>query len=394
MTKRIIITLALAVTIILRTSASVQQGSVNDDPVLHFMDGSPKAVYPTPGQMTGSGVLPATVENCTYLGNQTTVSGPIYRDVGFTGVLNNFVIWVYADTLWKRNPLRDNYTFWASSTVAFGRIDNLTAVYDFNITPTGTNRPRQFVPILPDEKGKGTMGAIASNVIEIGPNRGLIWYTVNNRTHNGGSIKTGVATITADLEKGVVLNRTIDHMWEPHALGEPRWGDKGVVHNPQDGYIYLFGGGFNSASYLARVKAAEALDVNAYTYWDNHTQTWNETRFGDGTNGTANYTTKQAIWGWNANWGSNPFWSNYYNTWMTVYGTSFSSSQVMYRTAPNLWGPWTEGKMACVSCLPDVSCTGMRYAVLAHPEYDITGKTLLVSWSYNNIQRLVKITWE
>ena len=363
------------------------------------MDGAPQAVYPAPGQMTGPGKLPATVASYNYLGNQSTPSGPIYRDLGFTGVVNGLIVWTFGDTLWRYDPVNDKYAFCASDSAAFGLLNTPIAVYDFGITPVSGKYPKEWIPLLDSEEAEGGLSKFAmggTNVIEIAPNQGLVWFLKNNRsTGHDNIVGAGVATVTADIVNGPIATRTIDHMWETEAWSEPRWGDVGVTYNPQDGYVYVFGGGYNAATYLARVKATEALDVNAYTYWDNEAGTWNTTRFGDGTHGTANYTEKQAVWGWYAHGQSNPFWSNYYNTWMSVYGSGWAGSDILYSTAPNLWGPWTPEKTVCPSCLPETNCDGhFRYAMNPHPEYDITGKTLLVSWTDSNIQRLVKITWE
>ena len=397
MSKLIPISLIIVFAIILGASASIQDYS-DSVSISDFMDGIQEAIYPAPGQMIGPGQLPAKVANYTYLGNQTTVSGPIYRDLGFTGVVNGLIVWTFGDTLWKPDPNQEKYFFLSSDSAAFGHKDIPTAVYDFGVTPISKTYPTEWIPLLPSEEASGGLSVFAmggTNVIEYATNQGLVWFLKNNRSIGYDQIVGGgVATVTADLIHGPVANRTMDHMWES-AWGEPQWGDVGVTYNPQDEYVYVYGNGKNSAVYLCRVKVTEALDVNAYTYWDNKTQTWNETRFGDGTNGTVNYSVEQAVWGTYAHGQSNPFWSNYYNTWMTVYGNSFPTSDIMYSTAPNLWGPWTPGISICPSCLPDTKCgDAFRYAMNPHPEYDITGKTLLVSWTDSNIQRLVKIVWE
>ena len=56
-------------------------------------------VYPEPGQVTGTGVLPPTVFGTTYLGKLIYDDSAIVRDLGFSGVVNGQIIWTFGDTL-------------------------------------------------------------------------------------------------------------------------------------------------------------------------------------------------------------------------------------------------------------------------------------------------------
>ena len=78
-----------------------------------------------------------------------------------------------------------------------------------------------------------------------------------------------------------------------------------------------------------------------------------------------------------------PFWSNYFNKWMWLQGTSFPASHVMCMTADNLQGPWQDFRE--VTPLPEIKDNPqlMRYCVCPHPEFDPSGKTVLVTWSHH-----------
>ena len=38
-------------------------------------------------------------------------------------------------------------------------------------------------------------------------------------------------------------------------------------------------------------------------------------------------------------------------------------------------------------------CGAIRYAITPHPEYDPSGKTLLVTWTDHNVIKAIRITW-
>jgi hypothetical protein len=68
----------------------------------------------------------------------------------------------------------------------------------------------------------------------------------------------------------------------------------------------------------------------------------------------------QAIFTYAGHGQSNAFWSSHYNTWMFVYGG--------------------EGTL--------------RYCMAPHPEFDPSGKTLLVTWTDSNVIHGVRIKWQ
>jgi hypothetical protein len=179
---------------------------------------------------------------------------------------------------------------------------------------------------------------------------------------------------------------------------EPWWGDVGVTYDALDQNVYVFGHGPGAAAlsnyvFLAKVLAANATDVSQYQYWNAATSTWTSQRFANGQLGSLAVSSAQAIFPANALGQSNAFWSTYYNTWMFVYGTSFGYSDVMVMTAPKLEGPWTTGFTIASTC-PNQTCSAIRYAIAPHPEFDPSGKTLLVTWTDSNSIYGVEIAWQ
>jgi hypothetical protein len=179
---------------------------------------------------------------------------------------------------------------------------------------------------------------------------------------------------------------------------EPWWGDVGVTYDALDGYAYVFGHGPSTANlsnyvYLAKVPASQATDVAAYQYWGQGTTSWTTQRFADGGAGTAQVTAARAIFPEYALNQSNAFWSNYFNTWMFVYGAGVGYTDVMVMTAPNLEGPWTKGFTVASTC-PNETCSDVRYAIAPHPEYDPTGKTIFATWTDSNAIYGVRVAWQ
>jgi hypothetical protein len=352
-------------------------------------------VTPEPGGPPGPGVLPPKIENVTYLGKLPYDDPRIARDLGFSGVINRQIVWTFGDTL-LQSVDGGAAVFCASDSSALGDFLHPLAVHDKSLTSSGC--PGEWIPWDSAELANGggsRYGEGGTNVIEYAPGKGLVWFLKNDRGTGGtGIVGAGVATVTADAS-GAVATRMDDTMWNP---SEPWWGDVGVTYDAQDQNAYVFGHGPSTAQlssyvFLAKAPAAEATDVSAYQYWNAATSSWTTQRLGNGQLGTLNVTSAQALFPASALGQSNAFWSTYYNTWMFVYGTGFGYSDVMAMTAPKLEGPWTQGFTVASTC-PNNVCSAIRYAIAPHPEYDPTGKTLLVTWTDSNVIYAVRITWQ
>jgi hypothetical protein len=348
-------------------------------------------VYPAPGQTNGAGQLPAAAVGADYLGPQK-YNSPTARDLGFSGVVNGQSVWTYGDTLVRAD---NNWVLTSSDSVGLGDKADPLRVYDTNVNSSGW--PQEWIPLTPAENADGGLSRYAeggTNVVEYAPNHGLVWFLKNDRGSNGrGIVGAGVATVTATAT-GAVATRTMDTMWLPI---EPAWGDIGATYNPSDANVYVYGHGPGSLSsnvYLAKVPAARATDVSAYQYWDQSIKGWTKRRFTtDGRYGTVKMSSAQAIFTNHALGQSNAFWSNYYNTWMFVAGADVGYTDVMVMTAPTLEGPWTKAVTVASTC-PGGSCSSIRYAIAPHPEYDPSGRTLLVTWTDSNVIHSTRIRWK
>jgi len=359
-------------------------------------DGGLGTVYPQPGQRTGPGVLPAqTAGPAEYLGTLVYDDPNIVRDLGYSGVVNGQIVWTFGDTLVANGS--GGFAFAASDSAALGELLDPLKVHDKSLDENG--RPEEWIPLNADELGNGGLNEFAmggTNVVEHAPNQGLVWFLKNHR--GGGSdniVGAGVATVTAD-ENGPIAVRMSDTMWGPN---EPYWGDIGVTYDPRDEHVYVFGHGPSSLdlkanTYLAKVPADQATNVEAYSYWDRSSGTWTSQRFGDGEAGTLAISSDQAIFTFASHGQSNAFWSNHYNTWMFVHGADWGDSEIYVSTAPELQGPWSAGVAIGTTCPPSGECGSLRYCIAPHPEFDPSGKTLLVTWTDSNVIHAVRFEWQ
>jgi hypothetical protein len=353
------------------------------------------AVYPQPGQRSGPGLLPAMLAHApTYLGRLAYDDEDIVRDLGYSGVVNGQIVWTFGDTLVANGS--GGFSFVASDSAALGELSDPLRVHDKRLDANGW--PVEWIPLNAAELAAGGLSQFAmggTNVVEYAPNQGLVWFLKNQR--GGGAddiVGAGVATVTAD-GNGALATRSHDTLW---TADEPFWGDIGVTYNALDEHVYVFGHGPTSLGlkanvYLARVAATEATNVDAYAYWDQSTSAWTDQRFGNGANGTLAITSAQAIFTFASHGQSNAFWSNHYDTWMFVYGADWPNSDIYVSTAPELQGPWTNGVSIGTTC-PTGSCGDLRYCIAPHPEFDPTGKTLLVTWTDANIIHAVQLEWQ
>jgi hypothetical protein len=358
-------------------------------------DAGPPAVYPQPGQQTGPGILPAKTAGAPkYLGTLWVDNRNVIRDLGFTGVVNGQIVWTFGDTLLERSS--GNTTFCAGDSTALGDRTTRIRVRDKALAPNGC--PLEWIPLTAAELANGGLGRFAeggTNVVEYAPNKGLVWFLKNDRF--GGTdniVGAGVATVTADAN-GAVATRLHENLW---TSSEPYWGDTGVAYDALDQNVYVFGHGPTSLGltanvYLAKAPATQATDVTAYQYWDQSKGAWTAQRFGDGQNGTAALTDAQAIFTYASHGQSNPFWSNHYNTWMFVHGADVPTTGIYVSTAPKLEGPWTAPVIIGTTC-PVSACGGTRYAIAPHPEFDPSGKTVMVTWTDWHYIHAVEVAWQ
>ncbi|TVY87154.1 hypothetical protein LAWI1_G008776 [Lachnellula willkommii] len=374
----------------------------------HNTKPSRKAIYPQPGlREPGPGQLPPKVASAKNHGimHFFLPNGRehiVCRDVGNSGVLDGKVIWGWGDTLMGAGGRGSKANICATDSTSIGDMSNPmyatdTALWDNN------DYVANFIPCLPSEEKDGGLVCYAfggSNVIEYAPNEGLLFFLKIHRPDGKNHIKgAGVAKVT--MEGNVPkCHRDMDTLWTKE---EPCYGDVGIAYDRRDGFLYAFGKGPQQddeqlirRTYLCRAPLTQAFNINAYQYWDNSAKAWTPRRLTThGNMGTLKLTYEQAIFDYLQMDRSAPFWSNYFNKWMFLYGNSWGYSDVYVMTADRLEGPWdTHGGMVVASTGGEPVAGEFRYAVNGHPEWDESGKTVFVTWTKLNEIYGTTITWE
>lgn len=316
---------------------------------------------------------------------------PVLRDLGFSGVLDGKIVWTWGDTL-IGTPTSYYPTAVDSMTIS---VDLKKPFLSQDTAMTGAGID-SLIPVNKEEiKGGGYLhyGFGGTNIIETSPGNGLIYYLINHRAIgdlNGATSKlmgAGAAQVTLDKNNRPVVRRFGDRLWSSK---EPTWGDVGIAVDSRDDNVYVFGHGpqgteFGSYTFLCRVPRGHAADIKAYEYFDNSTATWTKKRFGDGTGGTLAITREMAVFGYLEMNQAAPFWSHWFRKWVWIHGDGFGSSPVLLKTADHLQGPWKDHGEIAVS-KPDKPNDGnnLRYAIMGHPEFDDTGRTVVVTWTWEN----------
>ena len=362
----------------------------------------PTPVYPQQGQQPpGPGKMPPKPANVRYMGAMRFYhprghQHNVMRDLGFTGIIDGRIVWSWGDTLMGTE---DQSMICATDSTSIGNMNDPMGACDTDLAP-GTDNVANWIPPNREEEADGGLSCYAfggTNIIEYAPNKGLVYYLKNHRPGGNSTIKgAGVATVEIDQHNIPHATRIGEKLWNDF---EPAWGDVGVAYNSQDGHVYAYGHGPSHdkelcvRTYLCKAPAHEATDVGKYEYWDNSKKEWTRTRLANGHMGTAKVEKEHAVFDWMVMNQAAPFWSNYFNKWMFLHGNCFGFSDVLCRTADKLEGPWHDHGVVA-STLPDGKGEGFRYCATGHPEFDATGKTVLVTWTRNNIIYGSVIEWE
>jgi Domain of unknown function (DUF4185) len=151
--------------------------------------------------------------------------------------------------------------------------------------------------------------------------------------------------------------------------GDPPWGDGALIEGDQ---LYAFAcetdtGGMSPPCSLARVPSAQALDRQAWTFWDG--SDWSASMSERATlfSGASTITVE---------------FNAYLGAYTAVYAETMSNT-VVIRTAPALTGPWSDPEILFTADKP----AGNAYDAASHPEYEEqNGKVLYFTFSRSNGQ--------
>ncbi|KAB8336921.1 hypothetical protein FH972_021226 [Carpinus fangiana] len=362
-----------------------------------------KAVYPYPGQgPQGPGdrtkVKAKHVEYHDRMQFYHPQGHPhdTLRDLGFSGVLDGRAVWVFGDTLMGVEG--KCHICAVDSTGISPDLGRPMHVFDTNMN--GSN-VANFIPLTPDEQKNGGYSCFSfggTNIIEIAPNLGICYYLKIHRP--GGKVTihgAGVATVKLEGDS-VHAMRFGEKLWTQN---EPAWGDVGIMLDPRDNHIYAYGHGPASdkelgvRTFLCRVPKDKAGNVGAYEYWLNGKKQWTKERMTvHGLNGTHKIAHDDSVFQWMVINQANPFWSNYFNCWLLLHGTSFGTSHVIAKTADKLEGPWKDHGVVAETGPRHGEKDGLRYCQVGHPEFDDSGKTVLATWTKNNVIWGATVEWE
>ena len=159
---------------------------------------------------------------------------------------------------------------------------------------------------------------------------------------------------------------------------ENLYGTYAVMAGHNDGYLYLFarsGAGIGpSAIKVARVPQASLTDKSKYEYWDG--ASWSATQ-----PSTADTKSNIISAGGFMDTGE-IFWSNHFGCYVHV-SASYGGFNVAY--SDSLTSGWSQPQSLYEAQIPDSiksgSSSNIIYAGHSYPDWDPSGKSLLLSWT-------------
>lgn len=317
------------------------------------------------------------------LGNVSSTSTFVKRDLGFQGKVGKYIVLTYGDTLYSDAQGSDQ---WRGMTCNSGAIacTDPTQVYDSILDDN--NYPKWLLKPTEDfGEDAATYALGLTNVIETSPGKGLVYFLLNHRP--GGVQKilgAGVAEVTIDTTAGYPVpkaTRLCKFWWDGET--EPWYGDMCALRAGD--YIYAYGHAKdNPWVFLTRAKIEHATELDAYEYWNG--ETWQSERLKRDQMGD-----KEKIF-WQVHQGQ-IFWSDYHQRYLFIYCDNFWSCQVLIKTALAPEGPWSDA--LTVHKPKPVQEGGNIYAPIPHPYFDTTSKTLIITYTnHPNTIQAIKVEFE
>ncbi|KAK5653821.1 hypothetical protein OQA88_7980 [Cercophora sp. LCS_1] len=364
-------------------------------------DQSPQTVPPFITQVRGDidntktfGLNPIVIELVRWLGYQVASNSSSRRDLGFTGKIAGRWYAIFGDTLWCAPGVTDftkdkpGFHGMVRDSVSLLTNDPLTVI-DLNLNNDWpVPHQLQFVPFNPAWGEVNTTAFGGTSLCETDAEKatGIIYYMVNAYEPNlvgAGAGKVDVINGTPTVTKRLGAR---GYWWDARLY--PHYGDKIAYRDERSDYIYIWGGPPNrftgwlegSYIYLARVRAADAYDLDKYEYYWGRQQGWKPQVLTEFTTETA------ALWGTGQ---GQICWNGHYQCYILVH-LGIASNTVYLRTAQALEGPWTPDVEVYTTTPID---GGLVYAGVAHPYLDPSGKTLVVSFTNNNHIEVIKATF-
>ncbi|KAK4466810.1 hypothetical protein QBC42DRAFT_342690 [Cladorrhinum samala] len=317
---------------------------------------------------------PISIRSVRWLGYQTANNSCSHRDLGFTGELQGKWYAVYGDTLWAAPGVTDM----------------------FNDTPGFHGMPvRHQLQFVPYNEGWGETnryGFGGTSICQVDEDAGAVYYLVN--ANEAGLIGAGIGKVELVNDAPTVTERfgAAGYWWDANAAA--RYGDVCAYRDEWSDYIYVWGGppnyyvkdseddGWGDAagygSYLARVRARSAFELDEYEYYWGREKGWRREVLTTFTPETA------ALWGTGQ---GQVAWNEHYGCYIFVHVGIFGNT-VMLRTALSPEGPWTPDIEVYTATPID---GGLVYAGVAHPYHDPSGNSLVISFTNNNHIEVIEV---
>ncbi len=289
-------------------------------------------------------------------GNSAHIVG---QDEAYSVSLGKSVLWLYGDTFYgRRRPdgKPDVEGAVTNSSALTTDQDASDGISGFMPLVDANDNPRAVLPYDPTEK-PANLRLWPGHGIKIGSKIYLYYSLIDitgpgewDFTHAGQGLAVG-----EDPHQPFTRLKWKDRFdfWQRH---EPRFGV--AVIEGKDGMIYVYGRHEEkpNALHLARVKPDDIGRLDAYEYLSStKTASW-----------TTELSSAAAIFT-DAPPEASVSFNQYLGQFMMLY-SRLMENDVVIRTAPHAWGPWTHPRAIyhCKPSKPDAFC----YAAKEHPEYN------------------------
>ena len=162
------------------------------------------------------------------------------------------------------------------------------------------------------------------------------------------------------------------------------YGTFSTVTAPKDDYIFLFAAVDSAkAINIARAPVAHPADKSKYTYWTG--KSWSK-KPPSQTSGHIATDPRTFSYG-------DFIWNEHLKTWLLIYFVAEldSTFHLQYSTTSRAEGPYSD-PIKLFSTVPVKG--GFNYQGHAYGGYDETGKTVMLSWTYNDVTtKMAKVTF-
>ncbi|KAH8804546.1 hypothetical protein F5884DRAFT_859173 [Xylogone sp. PMI_703] len=358
---------------------------------------------------TTSPFVTATVKNLGIVTDPASNTEGVFHDGGGGASQNGYHVQVFADSM----TTSKGFNMVHNSVAYFGSRDPNNPLNEYNFGMSGPAGQATFTgnaPVGPE----GNETALGSDF--------AIWMLSGMTPMPDGKTILGVFPALNEATRQEFYSTMVQmEVVDPYSVvpggnppftrlgtgrlfypNEVQYGNFALLAEP-DGYLYLFGADTTGVK-LARTPVASTsiADRNQYEYYNSATSHWQPQQPLEKDNATGNILTWSTVDLAGNTIGpslGDVWYDNYHKTTVMLWGDSGIDGTfwLSYAINNNLEGPWST---PVVIWTPAVlkECEDMpnawNYQEHAHPGWDPTGKTLLISYaSCDNYVSFAQITW-